>query len=397
MTRNRPPTRTSPTHRPDGTVTANRKPDFHVTVDVLLFGIRNDLPSLGVVQRRGTTAYVDQNRLARRRASHLPREVLPVPRDPRHHWALPGGHVGYRLLGERHGTGDEPDDSLESAALRVVERETGLRLSTADLHQVRAFGDHGRDPRSGRTITVAYLAVVSEEDELSLHPNADAVHVSRVQFRPIVDLLARPNQLEFDHEDIVLEGIRQLRSLAMTTPIATRFCRPEFTLGELRRVFELLFHESLDSAESAEEFAPPVRSYLQKLEKLSDPNLQRTVAMLASSMPTAPSFEPERSVHLRLSSGAVFARQAELLDKLRRESDRLKPAKPPRLVKRFDPTNFNRKLMKLDILDEVPGGMRQTFERYGKVAGTFRLRPSQASARFLLRLDSLTRESDSPE
>lgn len=93
--------------------------------------------------------------------------------------------------------------------------------------------------------------------------------MSRVQFRPIVDLLARPNQLEFDHEDIVLEAIRQLRGLVVTTPIAAAFCRPEFTLGELRRVFELLFHESLDSAEAAESYEGPVRAYLQKLEKLS--------------------------------------------------------------------------------------------------------------------------------
>lgn len=393
MTRNRPSTRPSPTDRAPDDVTPSRDPDFHVTVDVLLFSIRNDIPSLGVVQRRGTTAYLDQNRLARRRTPTTPRDVVPVPRDPRLHWALPGGHVGHRLLGDRYGTGNEPDLSLEAAALRVVERETGLRLTSADLHQVRAFGDHGRDPRSGRTITIAYLAVIGEDDELTLHPDSDVGHVSRVQFRPIIDLLARPSHLEFDHEDIVLEAIRQLRSLAVTTPIAAAFCRPEFTLGELRRVFELLFHESLDSAEAAESYVAPVRAYLQKLEKLSDPSLQRTMAMLASSMPA--SFES--SVRPRLSSGAVFARQAELLDKLRRDSDRLRPPKPPRLIKRFDPTNFNRKLMKLDILDEVPGQMRQTFERYGKVAGTYRLRPTHSNARFLLRLDGLSKDSDSSE
>lgn len=385
MTRNRPSTRPSPTHAGQGDVTPPREPDFHVTVDVVLFSIRNDIPSIGVVQRRGTTAYIDQNRLTRRRRPTTTRDVVPVPRDNRFHWALPGGHVGHRLLGDPYGTGNEPDISLEAAALRVVERETGLRLTAADLHQVRAFGDQGRDPRSGRTITIAYLAVIGEDDEPRLHPDSAVGHVSRVQFRPIVDLLARPSQLEFDHEDIVLEAIRQLRGLVVTTPIAAAFCRSEFTLGELRRVFELLFHQSLDSAEAAESYEGPVRAYLQKLEKLSDPNLQRTMKMLAYSMPEA----FESSEQPRLSSGAVFARQAELLDKLRRESDRLKPPKSPRLIKRFDPTNFNRKLMKLDILDEVPGQMRQTFERYGKVAGTYRLRPDQSNARFLLRLDGL--------
>lgn len=393
MSRNRPTSKPTPTQDSPAAVTSDRKPDFHVTVDVLLFSIRNDLPSLGVVQRRGTTAYLDRNRVARRKNPGLARDVVAVPRNADHHWAIPGGHVGHRLLGERYGTGDRPDTSLEAAALRVVERETGLRLDINDLHQVRAFGDHDRDPRSGRTITVAYLAVINDEDELTLHPNSDVGHVSRVQFRPIIDLLARPNQLEFDHEDILLEAIRQLRGLAMSTPIATRFCRSEFTLGELRRVFELLFHESLDSAEAAERFAPPVHTYLKKLETLSDPDLQRTVALLASSLHSVPSEAPESG----LASGAVYARQARLLERLRRESGRLKPPKPPRLVKRFDPTNFNRKLMKLDILDEVPGAMRQTFERYGKVAGTFRLRQSQQHARFLLRLDSLARDPDSSD
>ena len=393
MTRNRPPIRTAPTHRPDVSVTASRKTDFHVTVDVLLFSIRNDLPSIGVVQRGGATAYLDQNRGTRRRSPGTPRNVVPTTRDSRLHWAIPGGHVGNHLLGKEYGTGDTPDLNLETAALRVVEREMGIRLTESDLHQIRAFGDIDRDPRSGRTITIAYLAVVGENDELSLDPRSRDGHVSQAQFRPIVDLLASPVQLEFDHEDILLEGIRHLRNLAITTPISTKFCQPEFTLGELRRVFELLFHESLDSAEAAAEYAPKIRSYLQKLEKLSDPGLQRTVAMLASSLSQTLDY-PEQS---RLSSGVIFARQAELLDKLRRDSDRLKPARPPRLIRRFEPTNFNRKLMKLNILEEVPGRMRQTFERYGKVAGTYRLRPDQLTTQFLLRLDGLNRESDTLE
>ncbi|NCZ56102.1 MAG: NUDIX hydrolase, partial [Acidimicrobiia bacterium] len=142
--------------------------------------------------------------------------------------------MGHTLLGDAYGTGPEPDPSLEAAAVRVLARETTLTLTAADLHQVGAFGDADRDPRSGRTVSIAYLAVVGDDRDLARHPDDAIGHVSRVQFRPVVDLLARPSRLEFDHEDIVMAAIRLLRQLVLTTPLAAKFCRDQFTLGELR-------------------------------------------------------------------------------------------------------------------------------------------------------------------
>ena len=178
---------------------AIRPADFHVTVDVVLLSLRNDLPHIGVVQRNRPEAYIDQNQLQRRNNPHLPRRVERVERHPQHHWALPGGHVGNTLLGDAYGTGQTPDTTLVQAALRVLQRETNLSLTQDDLHQVGAFGDADRDPRSGRTISVAYVAIVGDDRDVALHPNAQIGHVSHVQFRPIVDVLARLNRLEFDH------------------------------------------------------------------------------------------------------------------------------------------------------------------------------------------------------
>ena len=59
-------------------------------------------------------------------------------------WAIPGGFI--RL-----------DESLEEAALRELEEETGVR--DVYLEQLYTFGDPDRDPR-GRVITVAYFALV---------------------------------------------------------------------------------------------------------------------------------------------------------------------------------------------------------------------------------------------
>ncbi len=390
---------------------ATRPADFHVTVDVVLLSLRNDLPHIGVVQRNRPEAYIDQAQLQRRGNPHLPRRVERVDRHPQHHWALPGGHVGNTLLGDAYGTGSSPDTTLAQAALRVLQRETNLLLTEDDLHQVGAFGDADRDPRSGRTISVAYVAVVGDDRDLALHPDTQVGHVSRVQFRPVVDVLARPNRLEFDHEDIVLKAISLVRSLVVTTPLATRFCREEFTLGELRRVYEALFHESLDSAAAAElpGHADVVRKYLKTLEKIGaqqTPDFERTITELAQMLPSSASradfvaddYTVEMKGFASRSAAPVadIARQAELMARLMRQSNRARAPRPPRLIKPLDPTNFARRIQKLNILSSVEGESRPTFDRYGKPAALFRLNAHRERAPFLLRLDGLGK-SDSSE
>lgn len=399
---------------------APRRADFHVAVDICLFSLRNDLLHIGVVQRRGPDACIDLNHVARRRSHDAPRRIVEVPRDPDHHWALPGGHVGHTLLGDDYGTGPEPDASLEAAAVRVLARETAISLRMDELHQVGAFGDANRDPRSGHTVSVAYLAVAGDDRDVARHPDDAVGHVSRVQFRPVVDVLSRPNQLEFDHEDILMRAIGLLRSLVITTPLATRFCRPEFTMGELRRVYEVIFHESLDSAHNAERFAPKVREYLKKLEEIGGEQgreLEQTVSELAMLLPYARhdadlfiddqpleiksksrrSATPSARVMLqRAMPSTDLARQAELLSRLVRQSSGMKPPRPPRMLKSLDPTNFARKIQKLGILEPVEGESRPTFERYGKPAALFRLNQRRENTPFLLRLDGLTK-GDSPD
>ena len=51
------------------------------------------------------------------------------------------------------------DETTEQCAIRELEEETGLRVSNA--HQIGAYSKVNRDPR-GRTITVAYLAIIDE-------------------------------------------------------------------------------------------------------------------------------------------------------------------------------------------------------------------------------------------
>jgi 8-oxo-dGTP diphosphatase len=97
-------------------------------------------------------------------------------------WAIPGGFV-------------EPDEPLEEAARRELQEETGA-LSVR-MEQIHTFGDPGRDPR-GWTISVAYLATLSDDDVQAWRPRAgsDADEVGWF------DLDALP-VLAFDHGEIL--------------------------------------------------------------------------------------------------------------------------------------------------------------------------------------------------
>jgi 8-oxo-dGTP diphosphatase len=97
-------------------------------------------------------------------------------------WALPGGFV-------------EPNEPLETAARRELWEETGAE--PAYLAQLHTFGDPGRDPR-GWTISVAYLALLREEDvqDWNLQADTDADQVGWFD-------LDDPPPLAFDHGDIL--------------------------------------------------------------------------------------------------------------------------------------------------------------------------------------------------
>jgi 8-oxo-dGTP diphosphatase len=103
-------------------------------------------------------------------------------------WAIPGGFV-------------EMEETLEAAARRELREETGLDV--ADLEQLYAFGDPGRDPR-GRIIAVAYLARV---DAAKVKPLAadDAADVGWHR-------LDRLPPLAFDHAQILACARKRLRA-----------------------------------------------------------------------------------------------------------------------------------------------------------------------------------------
>ncbi|MFD8937820.1 NUDIX domain-containing protein [Streptomyces sp. NPDC059578] len=157
--------------------------------------------------------------------------VLLVERGEQPHqgrWALPGGFV-------------LPRESAGRAARRELAEETGLSADTvAGLHleQLRTYSEPDRDPRM-RVVSVAYAALVPDPPEP--RGGGDA---RRARWTPA----GRPGPLAFDHDRILADARERIGAQLEHTSLATSFCPPEFTLGELRRVYEAVWGIPLDPA-----------------------------------------------------------------------------------------------------------------------------------------------------
>jgi len=115
-------------------------------------------------------------------------EVLLIKRrkEPfKDRWAFPGGFV-------------DENESLENAAARELQEETGLK--GIKLEQIGAFGDTGSDPR-GHTVSVVFAAVLEKRQEARAADDASDAqwHSAR-----------RPPKLAFDHQKILKIAIERV-------------------------------------------------------------------------------------------------------------------------------------------------------------------------------------------
>ena len=59
-------------------------------------------------------------------------------------------------------------------------------------------------------------------------------------------MLDNERALAFDHHRILADGVERARAKLEYSPLATAFCGDEFTIAELRRVYEAVWDKTLD-------------------------------------------------------------------------------------------------------------------------------------------------------
>ncbi|MFJ7912560.1 NUDIX hydrolase [Kitasatospora sp. NPDC096204] len=189
--------------------------------------------------------------------------VLLVERGAPPHqgcWALPGGFL-------RAG-----EESLDEAAARELAEETGLRsaseaetLCRLHLEQLGSYGAPERDPRM-HVVSVAYLAFAPDLPDPQAGTDAAAA-----AWHPVSDLDLRPRgrsraagapadthgggvdgrtgpgplTLAFDHARILADGLDRVRAKLEYSPLATAFLPYDFTIPDLRAVYEAVWDEKL--------------------------------------------------------------------------------------------------------------------------------------------------------
>jgi 8-oxo-dGTP diphosphatase len=174
-------------------------PPFAVTVDLVILTVRDGRLHVLLV-KRGEAPFKNQ-------------------------WALPGGFV-------------RPHEDLRTAAVRELAEETSLVVDDVHLEQLATYGAPKRDPRM-RVVSVAWLVLAA--DLPSPTAGTDAADAS---WRAVDD--ARAGRLAFDHAQIIGDGVERARAKLEYSSLGASFCPDEFTVAELREVYETVWGVQLD-------------------------------------------------------------------------------------------------------------------------------------------------------
>ena len=146
-------------------------------------------------------------------------------------WSLPGAFVG------------PPEDLTDTAARRLAEVTDH---PSAHLEQLAGYAAPDRDPR-GRVLTLAHLAVVPMAAERPPEPTVCA-DFGGTTWHPVAKLIDGAGEalLAFDHGQILGDGVERAQARLESSTLAAAFCPPEFTVTQLRRVYEAVWRRTLD-------------------------------------------------------------------------------------------------------------------------------------------------------
>ncbi|MCK9929806.1 NUDIX hydrolase [Frankia sp. Mgl5] len=206
-------------------------------------------------------------------------------------FALPGGFLAH------------VEEDLDTAARRELAEEAGIEAGSLYLEQLGVYGEPGRDPR-GRVVSVAYLAVAPRLPEPVA--GSDAADAS---WQPTNRVLSGELVLAFDHRRIITDGVERARVKLENSALATAFCDPAFTIGDLQEVYEAVWGTPLDprnfyrkvqktsgfivpvGGEQRTTVGRPARLFRAGLSSVLSPPITRPVAPAADAADTHPEKE----------------------------------------------------------------------------------------------------------
>ena len=153
-------------------------------------------------------------------------------------------------------------EDLLGTARRALWELTGLDAADLHVEQLATYG-------APRRVTVAYLAIVpgvaaeaitdvdheaavhdevdiDDADDSAPEDEADRADEDEAEWLPVDELLSNPDSLAFDHHQILDDGVERARAKLEYSTLGTAFCPDEFTIGDLRRVYQAVWDTTLD-------------------------------------------------------------------------------------------------------------------------------------------------------
>ncbi|WP_036519690.1 NUDIX domain-containing protein [Nocardia sp. 348MFTsu5.1] len=127
------------------------------------------------------------------------------------------------------GTFLHPGETLRDAAARALETKAGI--TDLAFHQLGMYDDPTRDDR-GWVLSMAHSAAIAND---RLPPATRLV--------PITGGVA-DEPLAFDHNDMVVQAVHVLRQRYSPIPDPDNLLPDQFTLLELRRLYEAIFSDA---------------------------------------------------------------------------------------------------------------------------------------------------------
>lgn len=172
-------------------------------------------------------------------------------------WSIPGGFL-------------KPEEDLEQTAKRVLKNK--LNISNVYMEQLFSFSHPKRDSsRDKRVITVSYLVLINEDDNVELKLGHNVKEFSWIDTKDLDSY-----SLAFDHNEIVHYAMDRLKNKVEYTDISLHLMPNLFTMASYRKAVEAIEQREIFRMEFKRNF----EKYLEPTELLNNTGVGHKAARL---------------------------------------------------------------------------------------------------------------------